>query len=243
MSRTAQLLGAVAVTSGWVLWQRLRPPPCPGGVSVEFHPPLLAPGPYHFELTLDRARRTCAFDVSLPLLGPADKTGCGLALELRTQNRGQEVSITGLTFGARPDRFRLRVRQGQGAIYDTELTPQYAPYETRRAEDKRFCGERARVQPACIRGSSQCPPYPAKCDGPEDCETGKVCCATPEWGRDYGVRSAVDCDSRRSCLSRYAHIVCHQNEDCPKDMSCTDTTLESEFSPHVRACAPLAARR
>ena len=238
--RAAQALGglcAVLVVGGWFLVSRFAPKPCPGGVTLEFHPPLNAPGKYRFKLGLGE-EQPCEFELRLPFEGEPDKKGCRLTLALTTKTRGKLASISALTFAAHPDEFQLKVTRDKETLYDATLTPHYAPYETLRSEDKRFCGERARLEPTCVRGSSQCGPYPASCDGPEDCQEKAVCCATPEWGREYGVQFATECTSKSSCLARLAHIACHTDQDCPKDMRCAEESLASEYQSRLVGCLP-----
>jgi hypothetical protein len=229
------VVGALLAVAG-VVWLRTRAAPCPGAVTLEFHPPLADPGRYRFEL-LGASRKPCAFEVPLPAASHDPASGaCDMARELRTQVRDGEVSITALTFAAAPERFTLRVTRNEEPIYDTSLAPKYAPYATTRADNKHFCGERARVVPECLRGSSECPPFLARCTGPEGCQSGQACCLTPEWGRDFGPRAASECSTKTSCLSHFGQLACRVDGDCPKDQKCAPSALAAEFSPTVRIC-------
>jgi hypothetical protein len=228
--------GALAIT--WVIWIRTRATPCPGAVSLEFHPPLADPGSYRIQLSWPGGK-PCELTVVVPLDGTQKehaKTGCGMALQLRTQVQDNQASISGLTFAAAPERFALRVKRNDEAVYDAELTPKYAPYETSRAEDHHFCGDRALVLPPCLRGSSECAPFPASCTGPEDCGPKQACCLTPEWGKDFGPKAGSQCTSTNSCFAHLGHLGCRVDADCPADMRCADRTLASDFSPSVLAC-------
>jgi len=222
----------------FLIWIRTRKTPCPGAVSLEFHPPLSDPGKYQIQLSWDGAK-TCQFTIALPLDPQAkggQKVGCGMAIELRTQIQSGRASVAGLTFGAAPAHFELLVKRDRESIYDALLEPRYAPYPTTRAEDKRFCGERALVLPNCLRGSSECAPFPTRCSGPEDCEPKRACCLTPEWGRDFGPAAASECSSTDSCLAHLGHLACHTDSDCPTGMRCTDTSLAGDFSKPVSVC-------
>ncbi|MEI9949311.1 MAG: hypothetical protein WDO74_10075 [Pseudomonadota bacterium] len=222
----------------FVIWSRMRATPCPGAVTLEFHPPLADRGSYHIVLSWE-GENPCQFSIDLPLDATAknrEKTGCGMALELRTQVQDGLASIAGLTFAAAPAHFRLQVQRDVEPIYDTLLEPKFAPYPTTRAENKHFCGERALVLPRCLRGSSECAPFPARCTGPQDCERKQACCLTPEWGRDFGPRAASACTSTNSCLSHLGHLGCHSDGDCPSGMRCTDTSLAADFSQPVSVC-------
>ena len=235
----AHLLGAslgVLVMTGYVAWKRLRPPPCTGAVFVELRPPLLEPGPYRFVLTLDEGDRVCEFDVPLPSKRPVDTKSCGMALALETRVQGTRSSIVGLTLGAAPEQLGFRVKRGAETIYDERVEPRYAPYATRREDSKRFCGDRAFVKPACIRGSSQCAPYPASCTGPDGCPQGKVCCVNPDQAREYGVHTGTECSSRRGCLDRFGQIACRADPDCKDGSRCTDETFGRYFEPAMRVC-------
>ncbi|HET7544032.1 MAG TPA: hypothetical protein VFK05_29375 [Polyangiaceae bacterium] len=238
---TAQRLGAIvgaALAITFVIWSRTRAKPCPGAVTLEFHPPLVERGSYHIQLSWPGAN-PCRFTVDLPLDAQAKdrgKTGCGMALELRTQVRDGRVSVAGLTFAAAPAQFGLQVKRDAEPIYDAQLEPKFAPYATTRAEDKHFCGERALVQAPCLRGSSACAPFPARCTGPQDCEAKRACCLTPEWGRDFGPLSASECTSSNSCLSHLGHLACRDDNDCPSAMRCADASLAAEFSKPVLVC-------
>ncbi|HEY0469345.1 MAG TPA: hypothetical protein VGC79_34380 [Polyangiaceae bacterium] len=237
---TAQRLGAIvgaglAITA--VIWLRTRATPCPGAVTLEFHPPLADRGSYRIELSWQGAA-ACQFTVALPLAPKQTqpKPGCGMALQLRTQVQDERASITGLTFAAAPAHFRLQVTRDREPIYDTLLEPTFAPYPTLRAEDKHFCGDRALVLPPCLRGSSECAPFPPRCTGPQECEPKQACCLTPEWGRDFGPRAASECGSLNNCLSHLGRVACHVDGDCPAGMRCGDASLASDFSKPVLVC-------
>ncbi|MEI9941679.1 MAG: hypothetical protein WDO69_31065 [Pseudomonadota bacterium] len=222
----------------FVIWIRTRATPCPGAVTLEFHPPLADRGRYHIQLDWEGGN-PCQFSIDLPLDAKAKngaKTGCGIALELRTQIQNEQASIAGLTFAAAPARFRLQVERDLESIYDAQLEPKFAPYPTTRAEDKHFCGERALVLPPCLRGSSECAPFPARCTGPEDCPSKQACCLTPEWGRDFGPLSASECSSTNSCFSHLGHLACHGDGECPPGMRCGDPSLAADFSKPVSVC-------
>jgi hypothetical protein len=252
MKSKAHLLGAVlgvAAMTGFVAWQRTRPATCTGGVTIELRPPLAAPGPYRFELELEGIRQPCVFEVPFPIRGRVDTSSCGHAVELRTRVQGDvakspegdDAKIVGLTVGASPESFHFRVRRGGELLYDAPITPTYGPYETPREESRLFCGDRALVSPPCVRGSSACAPYAPSCDGPEDCPNGKACCASPEWGREYGPASATECSSTGRCLNRFGLVACHADSDCPTDMACTDTSLANDFTRPLAACQPKKA--
>lgn len=238
---TAQRLGAI-VGAGLaivgVVWMRTRATPCPGAVTLEFHPPLADPGSYRIQLSWEGVA-PCAFTVTLPLdpkQHVGEKTGCGMAVQLRTQVQEQQSSIAGLTFAASPSRFALRIQRDGESIYDTQLEPKFAPYPTLRAEDKHFCGERALVLPQCVRGSSECTPFPARCSGPTDCQAKQACCLTPEWGRDFGPSAASECTTTNSCLAHLGRLACHTDADCPQGMHCGDATMTRDFSKPVLVC-------
>ena len=229
------IVGALLAVVG-VVWLRTRAVPCPGAVTLEFHPPLEAPGHYQFEL-LGVGSKPCEFSVALPTTPNAQgASACGMAREVRTQVRGAEVSIAALTFAAAPERFTLRVKRDEELIYDTSLVPKYAPYATLRAENRRFCGDRARVVPQCLHGSSECEPFPARCAGPEECPSGQACCLTPDWGREFGPQAASECSSRSSCFSHFGQLACHSDRDCPSDLRCQSSALAAEFSRAVTSC-------
>ena len=235
---TAQRLGAIvgaALAIAAVVWLRVRATPCPGAVTLEFHPPLADPGRYDFRLT--GAGLACEFSVSLPQAAPAlHASNCNMARELRTQVRDGQVSINELTFAAAPEHFTLQVKRDAETIYDAVLKPKYAPYPTARAENKHFCGERARVVPRCQRGSSECQPFPASCVGPEGCTSGQACCLTPEWGRDYGPKTASECATQNSCFAHFGQLACHVDADCPVDLHCAASPIAADFSQPVRTC-------
>ena len=215
---------------------RTRATPCAGAVTIEFHPPLADPGIYQFELS-GPDLEPCAFSVSLPQAhGEKGTSACRLPRELRTQMRDAHVSISELTFAAAPEHFELQVERNGEHIYRADLEPKYAPYPTARAENERFCGDRARVVPACLRGSSECQPFPATCLGPEGCPHGQACCLTPEWGRDFGPKAASECAARASCFAHFGQLACHTDDDCPADLRCKSSALAADFSPAVLTC-------
>lgn len=238
---TAQRLGAVVgavLAIGWVVWVRTRSAPCSGAVTLEFHPPLTDPGTYHFRLA-GPDLEPCEFAISLPHPeGLRGSKACRLARELRTSIRDGQLSVSELTFAAAPERFTLQVRRADEPLYDTALEPRYAPYPTARADNPRFCGDRARVVPDCLRGSSACAPYPTRCTGPEGCPHGQSCCLTPEWGREFGARQASECASNARCSAHFGQLACHVDSDCPSDMHCAKAALSADFSPSVLTCQP-----
>jgi hypothetical protein len=239
MKPSPQLFGAVAgvlAAAGFVAWQRLRPPPCTGGVFLELRPPLAEAGPYHFRLLLDGGPEVCEFEVSLPVRESIDKRRCRRLLKLETRVEEGVTSLVGLALGASPDELTFELKRGADTIYNVELTPRYSPYEVRREDDRRFCGDRAFVQPACRRGSPECLPFRPNCDGPEDCAGGRVCCANPERGKEYGAKVASECRFRRSCQDGFGELVCHTDADCPNDMACEPDPLAKDFSPALSAC-------
>jgi hypothetical protein len=194
-------------------------------------------------LALDDDDKICEFEARLPVRQPVNTKPCDMKIALETRIHAGHWSILGLTIGRAPERLEFRVQRQAELIYDAILEPRYAPYATRREDDKRFCGDRALVQPVCRRGSSQCAPYAASCDGPEDCPDRKVCCVSPEWGREYGPLAAAECSGRRSCLDRLAQIACHSDAECPDDMACSDASLAEHFRAPLLACKPRTAAR
>jgi hypothetical protein len=228
------IVGA-ALAISFVVWLRTRAVPCPGAVTIEFHPPLADAGDYAFELNLGNAK-PCQFSVSLPgAAGSALASNCGMARELRTQVRDGQVSIAELSFAAAPERFHLHVTRNSDVLYDLDLAPKYAPYPTRRADDKHFCGDRARVVPACLRGSSECEPFPITCTA-QACSHTQYCCLTPDWGKDFGPKAASECASKNSCFAHFGHLLCGTDADCPADMRCLASPVAHEFSPAPRTC-------
>lgn len=235
----AQLLGAifgVTMMSGYVLWRQTRPAPCTGGVTLELRPPLEAPGSYRFHIELEGIPQPCEFTVPFPVQGRVDTSKCGHAVELQTRVEGAVSKIVGLTIGASPESLLFRLTRNGERLYDASLTPKYGPYETPKSESRVFCGERALVTPPCVRGSSACAPYEPSCDGPEDCTGGKSCCASPDWGREYGPKAATECSSKRRCLDHFGFVACHADTDCPDDMACADASLSKDYKRPLLAC-------
>jgi hypothetical protein len=212
-------------------------------VFLELRPPLAEAGPYRFRLVLDGGPEVCEFELSLPVTGSVDKSRCRRALELSTRVQDGVTSLVGLALGASPEELALEVRRGADVIYDTTLAPTYSPYEVRREDERRFCGERAFLEPECRRGSPECLPFRASCDGPEDCADRRSCCANPEQGREYGVKVATECRSRQSCLDGFGSIACHSDADCPDDMACDDASIAKDFTPALRACSARKRRK
>jgi hypothetical protein len=243
-ARTAQILGGVAgalAVAGWLVARRVGPPPCTGGVFVELAPPLSLPGLYRFELDLD-GERTCAFVVPVPTDRVVDTSSCQLELELSTRSEDGKEGIVGLAIGAAPERLGLRIRHGEELAFDALVTPTYSEYPMPRSEGRAFCGERATVRPACVRGSMQCAPFAAACDGPEDCSSGQICCVSADWAREHGARAATACLTERRCLERYADVACHAPGDCPRGARCDPAALRGEFRPELAVCRGCASR-
>ncbi|HET9958350.1 MAG TPA: hypothetical protein VFQ61_27835 [Polyangiaceae bacterium] len=236
---TARMLGALAAALcvAYFYFDKLSHAQCPGAVFVEFHPPLVEAGRYRVRLSFEGQTRPCEFQVPLPLSGTVDTSSCHLNLALKTRSRANETAITGLAVGAAPKALDLKITRDTEDIYDAHILPRYSPYPTRREDDKRFCGPQARAQPTCIANSSGCTPFTTNCDGPEDCPKPRVCCASPEWGREYGAKSATECaPSRRNCLDRLALVACHADTDCPSDMHCAAEPVRREFRTPFAVC-------
>jgi hypothetical protein len=124
-------------------------------------------------------------------------------------------------------------------LYDAQLTPNYGVDLAQRPEhgDARFCGPAALLKPACIRGSAQCAPFAATCDGPEDCAKGQVCCAAPSWGMEYGANNAIECSSRGQCTGRIdSYVACHADPECDAGYICSDDPAGAEFEPKLKLC-------
>ena len=236
------LTGAILVLA-WIGAKALRPPPCHGGVFVELRPPLEAPGPYRFEISMPGEREACRFEVPLPLVGPVNTSQCPVVLELETEGQGLRSTIVRLAVGATPERFRLKVHRAAEAVYDAELRPRYLSEPVPREQSRRFCGRQALVRPECVKGSSQCAPFRADCDGPEDCPGEQACCTSLDWGQKYGAKLATACLPWRRCLQRYARVACHTTDDCPEGMICNDNSWHSDFEPPVVTCRPATENR
>lgn len=249
----AQRLGAatgLVLGLAWVGSRLLAPPRCPGALFLELRPPLAAPGPYRIKLAYGDSPEGaaedwhhCEFSVSLPQEGPVDVAACGAALDLMLDGQGPDLRIAGLTLGVAPTRLSLQVEKGEERIYDTILAPSYAGYPVSRAESPRFCGPRATVTPPCLRGTSQCAPYPASCIGRRACPSPKICCVHPDWGREHGVAAAARCSSRRTCQDALAFMACEGDRDCPEDQSCGMADFSLDFKPKVRVCQSPSQRR
>ncbi len=85
------IVGAGLAICG-VIWVRTRPKPCPGAVTLEFHPPLAERGRYRFQLSWEGAN-PCQFTLELPLdleIQNRARTGCGMAVQLHTQVQGEQ---------------------------------------------------------------------------------------------------------------------------------------------------------
>jgi hypothetical protein len=161
------------------------------------------------------------------------KPNCRLPLEFSTRERDGKLAVVALTLGAQPDLIEFRAQKDGRTIYDSELTPKYAPYEIRRDDNPRFCGEQAYLEPSCVRGSPACKPFPVRCDA---CERPKVCCAWPDWGHEYGIDAATQCVSSALCQDRLGHVICQGDADCPAGLKCTDDSLRADYEPPIRAC-------
>ena len=69
----AEILGAgagIVLTLGWIIWQRTRPAECPGGVTIEFHPPLVDHGNYKFKLKIWMLSNCLKYRSLQEVLGP-----------------------------------------------------------------------------------------------------------------------------------------------------------------------------
>jgi hypothetical protein len=225
---------AVLVAAGYLTWRYARPRPCRGAVFIELRPPLTEPGRYRFLLALDGGSERCELELPLPIPAHLKKPNCRMPLEFSTRERDGRTSVVALTLGAEPESFTFKMQKDGEPIYDTSLTPKYAPYEIRRADNPRFCGEQAYLEPVCLQGSSVCSPFPVRCG--DACVSPKVCCGWPDWGHEYGVNAATDCVSATNCLDRLGHVLCAADNECPSPMTCSDDALSAAFRPPKRAC-------
>ncbi len=238
--RRAQLAGAVmaaVVVSGGVLASRAIPKPCTGATSVQFGPPLLGPATYHFDFELG-SRGHCEFSVELNTRAKVLQHQCDTKFQLQLRGPPGEPAIVGVLLSESPTELGVRIRRLDETIYETVVTPLYAVEAMRDGPDA-FCGQSTLVKPECLRGSSQCKPFPVLCEGPEDCAEAGACCAAPGWGEQYGAERSMECTGRRACSSRIdSYVVCHQDTDCPKGMTCTDASLKDDFEKPLTVCEP-----
>jgi hypothetical protein len=248
--KTAQILGAllaVLLVGGVLLVGRALPPPCQGALRIELRPPLKGPATLRIELDTgaqgtSETRQHCEFDVKLNAKAEVSRKECAYPWQLQLRDARGEVAITGMLLGATPKQLALRVRSGDELLYDTQLVPSYDGNVTAlRPEggEERFCGHTAMIKAECQRGSSQCVPFDALCDGPEDCEPGRVCCAAPAWGMEYGARNAMECSSRSQCEARIeSYIACHADAQCGKGFTCQAGGDGDSFKPALHLCTP-----
>lgn len=70
---------------------------------------------------------------------------------------------------------------------------------------------------SCVSGGGGCPATGGarRCDGPEDCRIGEICCARAE-GTAGIYRSA--CSNRDGCQGGFA--MCHADADCGSGLRC-----------------------
>ncbi len=226
----------VLVAAGVVLWQATRRPPCSGAVFVEFRPPLAAPGPYRFSLSVDQ-RGPCVFEVPVPMVEPVNTSSCHLALDLAMRGAGESAVLTELIVGAAPRTLQVRVESADEVVYDVTARPRYAEYPVPREDGQRFCGARAHLAPTCRRGSSQCAPFAPVCRSQAECPGRQVCCVDPLQAREHGVRAASRCTSRSTCESSYGLMACQADGDCPRAGTCDDQRFLLEFDPPITVCS------
>jgi hypothetical protein len=210
-----------------------------GASTIAFRPPLLGPAKYDIAVHLDE-RRTCEFHVELADRAKVIGQECDLKWQLQVRGPTAQPAIVGVVISAAPEAMRLFVRRDEERIYDTRISPAYVEANpAERGETPDFCGQSSLLKPDCIRGTSQCKPFVASCDGPEDCPGKQSCCAAPGWGMEYGAERSMECTSRSACLTRIeSFVICHEDADCPKDMACSDRSLEGDFDKTLLACAP-----
>jgi hypothetical protein len=83
-------------------------------------------------------------------------------------------------------------------------------------------GLQATDTPMCL-GTTQCHGPQIRCDGPEDCAGGMVCCVT-----QLGFNRAGD---RIECAASCDFALCHSDADCPAGQVCFDDS--SYFRAHT----------
>jgi hypothetical protein len=83
--------------------------------------------------------------------------------------------------------------------------------------------------PSCIAKGGTCYGSVALCDGPEDCNTGEVCCGR-NYGSSRGLRCATTCNN--------GTVVCHLDSDCGSGERCCGTETIAGYS--VTTCTPTA---
>lgn len=77
-----------------------------------------------------------------------------------------------------------------------------------------FSGGTCGLPATCTQG------LPLRCDGPEECQTGEVCCATVIYdgsGLSGGSICGTTCDTTGSLLGG---VMCHSNDDCQSPKTC-----------------------
>jgi hypothetical protein len=59
--------------------------------------------------------------------------------------------------------------------------------------------------------TAQCTNLPGRCDGPEDCASGEVCC---------GTQTGASCMAQAQCTGQTAARLCHTAADCSSGQVC-----------------------
>ncbi len=89
------------------------------------------------------------------------------------------------------------------------------------------CGDMGCINPSNGHGTVM------YCDGPEDCASGEICCAS-SGGANY---TSTSCTAD-PCIGVVAEVVCHTSADCPEDgASCGPSdTFADTFASSTLTC-------
>lgn len=71
-----------------------------------------------------------------------------------------------------------------------------------------------------------------KCDGPEDCTNGKVCCI----GVGAAFYGSTECIAPSECSESFQQIACHGGGDCPTGTTCQPAESADIFVPTLLGC-------
>ena len=80
------------------------------------------------------------------------------------------------------------------------------------------------VATACECDAENCETLEARCDGPEDCAQGQLCCAG---GTSRNAYTGFSCATSCSSTSRQA---CHADGDCPAQLTCAISQILASVS-------------
>jgi hypothetical protein len=90
------------------------------------------------------------------------------------------------------------------------------------------CCDYHNTDPTCLEPGTLCfPGVDVRCDGPEDCSSQEVCCATVVVKAQ--TREFLNMECRATCIARDERVVCGDTGSCPAGQTCSVSDIAPPY--------------